>query len=104
MRQLRNFATLEHQSKKKRTKREVLLAQMDEVVPWALLLALIEPHYSKAGDGRRPYALHVPASEALIGITSSAHSADSKPGGRAFVSNPRRPHAEPVAKSIVSRA
>ncbi|TCV88049.1 transposase-like protein DUF772 [Sulfurirhabdus autotrophica] len=30
---------------------------MDAVVPWSRLLALIEPHYSKAGNGRRPYAL-----------------------------------------------
>jgi len=27
------------------------------MVPWAALLALIEPHYAKAGNGRRPYPL-----------------------------------------------
>jgi len=54
-----SFATLDHQNKKKRTKREVFLAEMDAVVPWALLLALIEPHYPKAGNGRRPYPLAV---------------------------------------------
>jgi IS5 family transposase len=30
---------------------------MDQVVPWAALLGLIEPFYSKAGGGRKPYFL-----------------------------------------------
>ncbi|MBO9869297.1 IS5/IS1182 family transposase, partial [Xanthomonas phaseoli pv. dieffenbachiae] len=33
--------------KRKRTRREVFLAEMDQVVPWKDLLALIEPHYPK---------------------------------------------------------
>ena len=32
---------------------------MEAVVPWALLLTLIEPYYPKAGNGRRPYPLVV---------------------------------------------
>lgn len=54
-----SFATLDHQLKKKRTKREIFLAEMDAVVPWTLLIQLIEPHYPKAGNGRRPYPLDV---------------------------------------------
>ena len=54
-----SFATLDHQNKKKRTKREAFLAEMDEVVPWTKLLGLIEPFYPKAGNGRRPYDLSV---------------------------------------------
>jgi IS5 family transposase len=54
-----SFSTLDHQNKKKRTNREVFLAEMEAVVPWALLLALIEPYYPKAGNGRRPYPLAV---------------------------------------------
>jgi len=54
-----SFATLDHRNKKKRTKREAFLAEMEAVVPWALLLALIEPYYPKAGNGRRPYPLVV---------------------------------------------
>jgi IS5 family transposase len=43
---------------RKRTRREVFLAEMDQVVPWKALLALIEPHYPKMGrPGRQPYAL-----------------------------------------------
>ena len=30
---------------------------MDQVIPWKQLIALIEPHYPKAGNGRRPYPL-----------------------------------------------
>jgi len=42
--------------KGKRTRREVFLAEMERVVPWARLLALIEPHYPKGspGGGRPP--------------------------------------------------
>jgi transposase, IS5 family len=41
----------------RRTKREVFLAQMDELVPWSALSALIDPFYPKAGNGRRPIGL-----------------------------------------------
>lgn len=41
--------------KKKITLRERFLAEMDAVVPWPRLLALIEPHHPKAGPkGDRP--------------------------------------------------
>ena len=39
--------------------RERFLREMDAVVPWSILLSLIEPHYPKAGNGRRPYPLGV---------------------------------------------
>jgi IS5 family transposase len=54
-----SFATLDHRHKKKQTKRERFLGEMDAVVPWATLLGLIEPHYPKVGNGRRPYPLEV---------------------------------------------
>ena len=54
-----SFATLDHRNKKKQTKRERFLAEMEAVVPWALLAGLIEPHYPKVGNGRRPYQLDV---------------------------------------------
>ncbi|MCY0873040.1 MAG: IS5/IS1182 family transposase, partial [Acidithiobacillus caldus] len=37
--------------RRKQTKRERFLAEMDAVVPWARLVALIEPHYPKGGSG-----------------------------------------------------
>ena len=47
--------------KKKLTRREQFLAEMDAVVPWGRLQALIEPHYPKAGlkGGRSPMPLDV---------------------------------------------
>lgn len=56
-----SFASLDYATKKKRTRREAFLAEMDEVVPWARLEAVIAPHYPKAGlhGGRRPYPMTV---------------------------------------------
>jgi len=49
------FPGLRDAMKKKQTRRELFLAEMDAVVPWTRLLALIEPHYPKAGPkGDRP--------------------------------------------------
>ena len=41
----------------KTTRRAAFLAEMERVVPWAELCALIEPVYPKAGDGRPPVGL-----------------------------------------------
>ncbi len=51
------FSDAEYAGKRKRTRREVFLDEMDKVMPWDALLVLIEPHYPKAGRGRRPYPL-----------------------------------------------
>ena len=47
--------------KKKVTRREQFLADMDAVVPWFRLLALIAPHYPKLGPkgGRPPMPLEM---------------------------------------------
>ena len=36
------------------TRRERFLCEMDQVVPWAPIVALIEPYYPKAGSGTQP--------------------------------------------------
>lgn len=41
----------------RRTRKTVFLEEMDQVVPWAQLLALIEPHAPRARTGRPPFAL-----------------------------------------------
>ena len=41
----------------KTTRRAAFLAEMDRVVPWSALCALIEPVYPKAGNGRPPIGL-----------------------------------------------
>jgi transposase, IS5 family len=51
------FAHAEFAAKKKLTRREKFLARMDEVIPWAQLMAVIEPHYPKGQRGRPPVGL-----------------------------------------------
>jgi len=41
----------------KQTRKAVFLAEMETVVPWARLEALIEPFYPKKGNGRPPMPL-----------------------------------------------
>jgi IS5 family transposase len=47
------FADAEYAGKRKQTRKELFLIEMDRVVPWKGLIALIDPHYPK-GDGGRP--------------------------------------------------
>lgn len=53
----RTFASVAWSSKGKVTRRERFLAEMDAVIPWGRLLAVIAPHYPKAGKGRHPVGL-----------------------------------------------
>jgi IS5 family transposase len=50
----RSFASLSFESKKKPTRRERFLGEMDKVVPWEVLLTLIEPSYPTSGRRGRP--------------------------------------------------
>ena len=54
-----SFSELEHDLKKRRTRRELFLEKMDKLVPWERLERRIEPFYPKPGRGRRPYPLEV---------------------------------------------
>ena len=36
------------------TRRERFLGEMERVITWTPILALIEPHYSEPGDGTQP--------------------------------------------------
>jgi len=53
------FAEAEYTAKKKITRRDKFLAEMERVVPWALLLEALSPHYypAKKGPGRPPVGL-----------------------------------------------
>lgn len=54
----RTFAGEAWTAKKKVTKREQFLAEMNAVIPWAQLAAVIAPHYPRAtGRGRPPMPL-----------------------------------------------
>jgi transposase, IS5 family len=51
------FAHAEFAAKKKNPRREKFLARMEEVIPWAKLLAVLEAHYPKGQRGRPPVGL-----------------------------------------------
>ena len=51
------FADAEYAGKRKQTRKELFLIEMDRVVPWKGLVALIEPHYPKGEGGRPAYPL-----------------------------------------------
>ena len=57
MSEQRTFAGIAWEKKGKVTRRERFLGEMNAVVPWKRLLALIEPRYPKAGQGRQPLGL-----------------------------------------------
>ncbi len=60
-----SFSPLDYAHKMKQTKRDKFPTEMDAVVPWDRLTALIKPHYPRTpalsrtpdGGGRRPYPL-----------------------------------------------
>jgi IS5 family transposase len=49
-----SVAQAEYEQKKKRTRREIFLEKMEQVVPWARPMEAIEPHYPKSGKRGRP--------------------------------------------------
>ena len=52
-----SFSDVEYGAKRKKTKREIFLAEMDSVVPWDSMIRLIEPVYPKSAVGRPAYPL-----------------------------------------------
>jgi len=51
------FAGLAWKNKRKKTRREHFLNEMNQIIPWKMLTGLIEPYYPKAGRGRQPLGL-----------------------------------------------
>ena len=56
MRQL-TLASANFDKHSKQTPRAKFLAEMDEIVPWRELCAVVEPFYPRAGNGRPPIGL-----------------------------------------------
>ena len=52
-----SFSQVEFEGKKRTTRREVFLAEMERVMPWSEVLGAIEPHYPKGNRGRPPVGL-----------------------------------------------
>ena len=57
MERQKSFAQAEYAQKKKTTRRERFLNEMERVVPWARLVACVEPHYFKGERGRKPVGI-----------------------------------------------
>src|SRR3954471_21028367 len=49
-----SFSQTEYAGKKKQTRRDKFLAEMEQVVPWARLVARLQPFYPKGERGRPP--------------------------------------------------
>ena len=49
----KSFAALEYEDKKRRTRRELFLEKMEEVIPWEKLLEQIRPYYPSGEQGKR---------------------------------------------------
>ena len=54
-----SFSEAEYNLKKRKTRREKFLEQMDALLPWKRLEKRIRAYYPKAGNGRQPYLLTV---------------------------------------------
>ena len=60
----------------KKTRRALFLEEMEQVVPWAVLCRLVEPHYPKAGNGRPPVGL-----ERMLGVYFLQHGSTCRTRG-----------------------
>ena len=52
-----SFSQAEYAGKKKQTRRDKFLAEMEQVVPWARLVDRLRPFYPKGERGRPPVGL-----------------------------------------------
>src|SRR5258708_3214769 len=43
----------------RKSRRELFLEEMERIVPWSAMEALVRPHYAKAGNGRQPVGLSI---------------------------------------------
>jgi IS5 family transposase len=57
MNQQMSFAQVEYAGKRKTTRRERFLSEMERVVPWARLVSVVEPHYPQSKRGRPPVGI-----------------------------------------------
>lgn len=54
----KSFSEMEYAAKKKQTRRDRFLSEIEAVTPWSALVAALQPHYPRGdGRGRPPIAL-----------------------------------------------
>jgi len=54
-----SFAEAEYENKRRKTRRELFLEEIDQLIPWKKLESQVKRHYAKGKTGRPPYALSV---------------------------------------------
>ncbi len=57
MEKMISFSSLVYETKKRKTRREKFLEEMDQVIPWEELLKITRKRYPKKGNGRQPMPL-----------------------------------------------
>ena len=93
----------------KKTRRTLFLEEMEQVVPWAELCALIEPVYAKAGNGRPPVGaermlrIYFCSSGSTCRTRASAGSARLTPGKSASAGAEASPPARHDTSSRVRK-
>src|SRR5215468_5355081 len=107
------LATVGFERYAKTTRRTAFLAEMERVVPWPALCALIEPFYPKPGNGRPPvgvermlriyflqqwFNLSDPAVEEALYDSSAMRRLDPRRGGNAGQCRRRHGIARSVAR------
>jgi IS5 family transposase len=60
-----SFSQAEYAGKKKQTRRDKFLADMEQVVPWGRLVERLRPLYPKGERGRPPTGLGADAADPL---------------------------------------
>src|SRR5690606_40773267 len=51
------FSEAEYQTKKRKTRREIFLDRLDNLIPWKQLEKKVARYYTKSQNGRHPYPL-----------------------------------------------
>ncbi len=54
-----SFAEAEYDNKRRKTRRELFLEEMDTLIPWKKLESKIRRYYARGKTGRPPYPLSV---------------------------------------------
>jgi hypothetical protein len=82
-----SFSQAEYAGKKKQTRRDKFLAEMEQVVPWARLVERLRPFYPKGERGRPPLTrlAHARRSSTLIVLSVRSY-------GQRISSGERRPY------------